>query len=190
MSPVTRPRNRSGTSSCAAELISTQDEPWPTPHTRPAARATGSEPATAKRPYAGRYNAHASMLARAFRRTGKRASAAPAQIDPNAYAAATSEKLPAPRPSVERTSSGTPTIHVPDDSVTARPSTTTGVAAAAGAGSVGRRARPRGDTVVGDVDRRRPGARALHTRSRRREFLARRGGVRTRVDLRRRRTRA
>ena len=61
------------------------------------------------------------MLARALRRTGQRASAAPAQIDPNAYAAATSEKLPAPRPRVERTSSGTPTIHVPEESVTATP---------------------------------------------------------------------
>src|SRR5436190_20526497 len=68
------------------------------------------------------------MLARALRRTGQRANAAPAQIDPNAYAAATSEKLPAPRPSVERTSSGTPTIHVPDDKVTASPSTTTAAA--------------------------------------------------------------
>src|SRR6187455_2041803 len=73
------------------------------------------------------------MLARALRRTGKRASAAPAQIEPNAYAAATSEKLPAPRPSVERTSSGTPTIHVPDESVTASPSTTT-EAASTGSG--------------------------------------------------------
>ena len=68
------------------------------------------------------------MLARALRRTGQRANAAPAQIDPNAYAAATSEKLPAPSPSVERTSSGTPTIHVPDESVTASPSTTTDAA--------------------------------------------------------------
>ena len=62
------------------------------------------------------------MLARALRRTGRRASAAPAQIDPSAYAAATSEKLPAPRPSVDRERArGTPTIQVPDESVTATP---------------------------------------------------------------------
>ena len=38
------------------------------------------------------------MLARAFRRTGQWASAAPAQIEPSAYEAATREKLPAPPP--------------------------------------------------------------------------------------------
>ena len=65
------------------------------------------------------------MLARALRRTGLRARTAPAQIDPSAYAAATREKLPAPRSSVERTSCGTPTIQVPEDSVTATASTTT-----------------------------------------------------------------
>ena len=37
--------------------------------------------------------------------------------DPIAYAAAMSEKLPAPRPSVSRTKVGTPTIHVPDEIV-------------------------------------------------------------------------
>jgi hypothetical protein len=51
-SPVTRPSNPSGTSSWAAELISTQDEPCPTPAPNPAARATPSEPATAKSAYA------------------------------------------------------------------------------------------------------------------------------------------
>src|SRR6266540_755164 len=65
------------------------------------------------------------MLALALRRIGHRARASPAQIDPSAYEAATREKLPAPRPSVDRTSSGTPTIHVPEDSVTATASTAT-----------------------------------------------------------------
>src|SRR5207248_6283603 len=78
--------------------------------------------------YAGRYSTHAKRLVSAFRRTGLCASARPAAIEPTAYAAATSEKLPAPRSSVFRTNSGTPAIHVPDEIVTQTPSVTTAVA--------------------------------------------------------------
>src|SRR5262245_37942352 len=93
------------------------------------------------------------MLARALRRTGKRASAAPAQIDPSAYAAATSEKLPAPSPSVERTSSGTPTIHVPDDNVTAIPSTTTDAASTGSGRSAAKPSEILGGTASGPPSR-------------------------------------
>ena len=62
--------------------------------------------------------------------------------------------------------------------------------AAAGARCVGRRARSRGHDLVGNVDRRRPGARALDARPRRGQLLARRGLVRARIDLRRRRAHA
>ena len=68
------------------------------------------------------------MLASALRLISTRVSTRPAVTDPIAYAAAISEKLPAPRPSVSRTNVGTPTIHVPDEIVTATPRTATPVA--------------------------------------------------------------
>jgi hypothetical protein len=89
------------------------------------------------------------MLARALRRIGHRVSAAPTQIEPSAYEAATREKLPAPRPSVDLTSSGTPTIQVPEDRVTATPSTST-AAASTGLGlSTENPSRIRGRSVPG-----------------------------------------
>src|SRR5215218_5068099 len=70
----------------------------------------------------------ARRLPSAFRSTPRRAKKIPAAVDPSAYPAARSEKLPGPRPSVSRTSVGTPTIQVPDEIVTPTPSTTTAVA--------------------------------------------------------------
>ena len=54
----------------------------------------------------------------------------------------------------------------------------------------GRRARGRGHALVGNMDRRRPRARSLDARPRRRQLLAHRGLVRARIDLRRRRAHA
>ncbi len=68
------------------------------------------------------------MLASALRLISTRVRTSPAVTDPIAYAAAISEKLPAPRSSVSRTKVGTPTIHVPEEIVTATPRTATPVA--------------------------------------------------------------
>ena len=54
ITPSTRPSTWSGTSSCAAELSRTYDSVSPAPVPIAAAATSGSEPATAIRPYAGR----------------------------------------------------------------------------------------------------------------------------------------
>ena len=82
MSPRTRPRTESGTSSCAAEFNSTSDELCPIPAPAAPATAPQIDPATAMSPNPGRYSVHASWLASALRRIGSRASSAPLTIDP------------------------------------------------------------------------------------------------------------
>jgi hypothetical protein len=67
----------------------------------------------------------------------------------------TTEKLPAPRPSVSRTSWGTPPIHVPDEMVTATATTTI---AAASSGRGRRAAKP--SRIRGRASPAAPGARA------------------------------
>ena len=51
--PITRPSSRSGTSSWAAELISTHDEPWPTPAHEPGGQRDRQRARDGEQPYAG-----------------------------------------------------------------------------------------------------------------------------------------
>src|SRR5215208_2896175 len=84
------------------------------------------------------------MLANALRLISTRVRRSPAVTDPIAYAAAISEKLPAPPPSVSRTNVGTPTIHVPEEMVTATPRTTTAPARTGSGLSAAKPSRMRG----------------------------------------------
>src|SRR5207253_11342767 len=108
----------------------------------------------ANRPYAGRYNPQATRLANAFRLICRRVRKIPAITDPSAYDAATSEKLPAPRPSVSRTSVGTPTIQVPAEIVTPTPRTRTAAASIARGRSAAKPSRIRGAVGCSPAGRR------------------------------------
>ena len=115
MSPRTRPRSESGTSSCAAEFNSTSDELCPSAG---AERRRRRRPRATRRrassPYPGRYSVHASWLASALRRDRQ----------PREQRAAHDRRRARSRPSrarsrrrrgasASRTSVGTPPIQVP-----------------------------------------------------------------------------
>ncbi len=145
ISPVTRPRKRSGTSSWAAELSSTHDDPCPTPATKPG-RERDLERAGDREQAVGGQVEHPGQHARARLAADREAREHGAGADraERVRRPRRARSCPAPRSSVERTSSGTPTIHVPEEIVTATPSTTTAAASAGRGRSAAKPSRIRG----------------------------------------------